>query len=184
MRQPITTPGTPRPDWELYGACVDVDPEDFYVPDGLRGAARQPYIDRAKAVCARCPVRAQCRADALKRGEQHGVWGGLSEDERRKLIKAGQTDVPDVPDHQVVDLLVHGVPMPGATVVDKAHAAVKLYALGGHTRASLARRLNAHENQVAHWIRKTNDGKPPISEQHIAFLRKHGRLTGQTAVSP
>lgn len=183
MSQLITGPGEARPDWEAYGACVDVDPEDFYVPDGLRGAQRQPYINKAKAVCDRCTVLAACRADALKRGEKHGVWGGLSEDERKQLVKAGKTDVADVPDKQVVDLLVEGVHMPGATVVDKAHAAVILFAGGGYTKTGLARKLGVTGNMVFHWIRKAGEGKPPISEQHIAYLRKHGKLTSQTAAT-
>ena len=41
-------------------------------------------VGPAKAICRACPVREQCLADALERGEVHGVWGGLSAKERRK----------------------------------------------------------------------------------------------------
>jgi WhiB family redox-sensing transcriptional regulator len=42
-------------------------------------------IEQAKAVCRRCPVSQQCLAWALESGQDAGVWGGLSEDERRAL---------------------------------------------------------------------------------------------------
>ena len=42
-------------------------------------------IEEAKKVCARCEVRAECLAWALEAGQDHGVWGGMSEDERRAI---------------------------------------------------------------------------------------------------
>jgi WhiB family transcriptional regulator, redox-sensing transcriptional regulator len=64
-------------------ACWAEDPELFF-PIGHTGPAAL-QIEEAKAVCHRCPVMAECRADALARGEEFGVWGGLSEQERRAL---------------------------------------------------------------------------------------------------
>jgi WhiB family redox-sensing transcriptional regulator len=58
-----------------------VDPEIFYPEKG--GSTKA-----AKAVCAKCPVRAECLADSLANETRFGVLGGLSERERRKLIKA------------------------------------------------------------------------------------------------
>ena len=49
----------------------------------------------AKAVCASCPVLAQCRAHALEVREPYGVWGGLTEDER-EAIYAGEQVVPSL----------------------------------------------------------------------------------------
>jgi WhiB family redox-sensing transcriptional regulator len=43
-------------------------------------------IAKAKAICERCPVRAGCLAHALEHKIAHGVWGGLTEDERRKIL--------------------------------------------------------------------------------------------------
>ncbi|MFE5842009.1 WhiB family transcriptional regulator [Streptomyces niveus] len=68
-------------DWRLAAVCCDEDPELFY-PIGNTGPALV-QIEEAKAVCRRCPVREQCLQWALENGQDHGVWGGLSVDERR-----------------------------------------------------------------------------------------------------
>ena len=49
--------------------------------------ARQQREAKAKAICARCPVRDACLAYALDTGEAFGVWGGLTEDERRAMLR-------------------------------------------------------------------------------------------------
>lgn len=69
------------PDWYADALCAQVDPAPFYPEDG--GSIRP-----AKQVCAMCPVRDQCRAYALENDEQWGVWGGMSESDRRKLRRA------------------------------------------------------------------------------------------------
>lgn len=66
--------------WRRDAACADEDPELFFAGDD--DAVRQ-----AKEVCARCPVRAQCLETALAVNEMHGVWGGMAEGERRRLIR-------------------------------------------------------------------------------------------------
>ena len=70
-------------DWRHRSACLDEDPE-LYFPIGNTGPAIL-QIEEAKQVCRRCEVREQCLAWALEAGQDHGVWGGLSEDERRAL---------------------------------------------------------------------------------------------------
>ncbi|HEX6416769.1 MAG TPA: WhiB family transcriptional regulator [Candidatus Saccharimonadales bacterium] len=70
-------------DWRHKAVCRDEDPELFF-PIGNSGPAKA-QIEQAKAVCGRCPVIDACLAHALKTGEDYGVWGGLSEDERRAL---------------------------------------------------------------------------------------------------
>src|SRR5690242_10787110 len=70
-------------DWRDRAACLDEDPELFF-PIGNTGPAIL-QIEEAKAVCRRCEVREQCLAWALEAGQDHGVWGGMSEDERRAL---------------------------------------------------------------------------------------------------
>lgn len=64
--------------WRDHAACRGVDP-DLFFPG--RGEATAP----AKAVCATCPVRAECLNYAMANGEKFGIWGGLSERERRRL---------------------------------------------------------------------------------------------------
>ncbi|MDQ3103970.1 MAG: WhiB family transcriptional regulator [Actinomycetota bacterium] len=70
-------------DWRHRSACLEEDPELFF-PIGNTGPALS-QIDEAKSVCRRCTVRELCLAWALESGQDHGVWGGLSEDERRTL---------------------------------------------------------------------------------------------------
>ena len=70
-------------DWRHDAVCRDEDPELFF-PVGNSGPALL-QIAEAKAVCRRCPVASECLAWALESGQDAGVWGGLSEDERRAL---------------------------------------------------------------------------------------------------
>jgi WhiB family redox-sensing transcriptional regulator len=68
--------------WQVNALCRDTDPAMFFHPEGERGRARKHRQQKAKAVCAKCPVVAQCREHALRFGEDFGTWGGLSEDDR------------------------------------------------------------------------------------------------------
>ena len=70
-------------DWRSRSACLDEDPELFF-PIGNTGPALV-QIEQAKTVCRRCPVTQECLSWALESGQDAGVWGGLSEDERRAL---------------------------------------------------------------------------------------------------
>ena len=70
-------------DWMADGLCRQVDP-DLFFPDG-RGAAVAIQNEKAKAVCEGCPVKAVCLEWAINTGQSAGVWGGMSEDERRPL---------------------------------------------------------------------------------------------------
>jgi len=72
-------------DWQLESACRGLDSDIFYHPDGERGSARERRVSTAKAICAACPVMAQCRAHALETREPYGVWGGLGEEDREAL---------------------------------------------------------------------------------------------------
>lgn len=75
-------------EWQLLGACRNEDTDLFFHPEGERGPSRSAREAAAKAVCARCPVLAVCRAHALAAHEPYGVWGGLSESEREVLVAA------------------------------------------------------------------------------------------------
>jgi WhiB family redox-sensing transcriptional regulator len=75
-------------DWRYNAGCLEENPELFF-PIGSTG----PALDQtraAKAVCARCPVSAQCLAWALATKQEAGIWGGLTEDERRTLRRSRQ----------------------------------------------------------------------------------------------
>ncbi|HEV8572558.1 MAG TPA: WhiB family transcriptional regulator [Actinomycetota bacterium] len=73
-------------DWVHRARCKDEDPELFF-PIGTTGPAAT-QIEQAKAICMQCEVRAQCLEWALATGQDAGVWGGLSEEERRALRRA------------------------------------------------------------------------------------------------
>lgn len=68
-------------DWRDRAACRDEDTELFF-PTGTTGPAL-PQIDEAKAICARCPVSSDCLNFALQTGQDYGIWGGLTAEERR-----------------------------------------------------------------------------------------------------
>ena len=70
-------------DWRNRAACLTEDPELFF-PIGNTGPALV-QIEEAKAVCQRCEVVDTCLRWAMESGQDSGVWGGLSEDERRAL---------------------------------------------------------------------------------------------------
>ena len=70
-------------DWRDKAACLSADPELFF-PVGNTGPAVDQIV-RAKEVCARCGVTESCLAYAMETCQDSGVWGGLSEDERRAL---------------------------------------------------------------------------------------------------
>lgn len=80
MVEPLLDDGA---DWRTRGECLREDPELFF-PIGNTGPALL-QIEEAKQVCRRCEVREVCLAWSLESGQDHGVWGGLSEDERRAL---------------------------------------------------------------------------------------------------
>lgn len=70
--------GVESPDWFAEAECRGAPQHIFY-------PSRGEPSDRAKAICARCPVSVECLAYALDHGEQIGVWGGASEHERRSM---------------------------------------------------------------------------------------------------
>ena len=70
-------------DWRSQAACLTVDPELFF-PVGNTGPAIA-QIAETKMVCARCEVVDTCLKWVLENGQDAGVWGGMSEDERRSL---------------------------------------------------------------------------------------------------
>ena len=75
-----------RDDWRDHASCRDTDP-DLFFPVGTTGPAIE-QIENAKAVCRECPSQAPCLEFALATNQDSGVWGGTSEEERRKLRRA------------------------------------------------------------------------------------------------
>ncbi|MFE8009464.1 WhiB family transcriptional regulator [Streptomyces sp. NPDC057418] len=69
--------------WGLEASCRNADPDELFV----EGAEQ----NRASALCIGCPVRTECLAYALDRRVEHGVWGGMTERERRALLRRRPT---------------------------------------------------------------------------------------------
>jgi WhiB family redox-sensing transcriptional regulator len=75
----------PRPDhqtpsWMLGARCREAAPGAFFPSDGVG-------VERARRVCADCPVKPECLEYALEFRIDHGVWGGCSERERRRILR-------------------------------------------------------------------------------------------------
>jgi WhiB family redox-sensing transcriptional regulator len=75
----IFDPAEP-PEWQDRALCAQTDPEAFFPEKG--GSTRE-----AKRICQGCEVKGECLEYALAHDERFGIWGGLSERERRKLKK-------------------------------------------------------------------------------------------------
>ena len=65
-------------EWQNYANCLGAD-ADLFFPE--RGSSTR----KAKAICAECEVKIECLEFALEKGERFGIWGGLSERERRRV---------------------------------------------------------------------------------------------------
>jgi WhiB family transcriptional regulator, redox-sensing transcriptional regulator len=74
----LTTEDAEELGWQERALCAQTDPEAFFPEKG--GSTRE-----AKRVCGGCEVRAECLGYALENDERFGIWGGLSERERRRL---------------------------------------------------------------------------------------------------
>lgn len=66
-------------DWAASASCRDIEPDTLFV----RGAEQH----QAKAICSGCPVKLECLAEALDNEIEWGVWGGMTERERRALLR-------------------------------------------------------------------------------------------------
>lgn len=79
MRAARRAPITDDSDWRLRARCRSGDPNDLFVT-----GAKQT---EAKLICRDCPVQMHCAADALDNQMEFGIWGGLTERQRRALLK-------------------------------------------------------------------------------------------------
>ena len=79
----------PDRDWRLLTPCRHADPELFFPVSASGPSLNQ--VTQAKVICAGCSVRRQCLAFALDTRQDHGVWGGMSEQERRLQARKAHT---------------------------------------------------------------------------------------------
>ena len=73
----------PDTSWMSRGNCADRDPSIFFPSDGVG-------VERAKKLCEGCPSQSPCLEYALANRVEHGVWGGASERQRRRILKASR----------------------------------------------------------------------------------------------
>jgi WhiB family redox-sensing transcriptional regulator len=66
--------------WMARGNCAEQPPATFFPSDGVG-------VELARKICATCPVKEPCLEYALEQRIDHGVWGGCSERERRRILK-------------------------------------------------------------------------------------------------
>ena len=79
--------------WQFRAACRGDDSGLFFAPNYFeRKEEKDTRESRARAICARCPVRQDCLEYALRIHEGHGIWGGLNELERRSLLRARERE--------------------------------------------------------------------------------------------
>ena len=91
VARPVPTPGTqwtvdsliPAEPWMRDGACLTTDPDAFFPEAPASRARRQEQA--AKRVCGSCTVTRDCLLYALENREEHGIWGGTNEKERRAI---------------------------------------------------------------------------------------------------
>ena len=76
--------------WRTRSACRDSDPDIFF-PVGSSGPAVE-QIDTARRICNACPVASECLEFALATNQEAGIWGGLTEEDRRRLRKSWLSD--------------------------------------------------------------------------------------------
>jgi len=67
-------------EWMRHAKCRGTDPSEYFPSDGVG-------VEQAQRICATCPVRVECLEYALEHRIEHGVWGGASERERRRILR-------------------------------------------------------------------------------------------------
>jgi WhiB family redox-sensing transcriptional regulator len=155
--------------WRDRAACRLVDPELFF-PVGNDGPALV-QIAEAKAICARCPVVAQCLSFALV-ALPEGIAGGLTVEERRTRRRASRSPaagvakpfgrLPGGVDEVVVIRLMAGEGVP-ASRQELAQAAVGL-CLVGHGCRWIGTRLGVGDRQVYRWLERHRAGRPMVGQ--------------------
>ncbi len=76
----LTAPIDDERPWVVFAACRDIDGDTFF-------PATKDETDHALSICATCPVQLECLEYALEARERYGVWGGMTEKQRRRLLR-------------------------------------------------------------------------------------------------
>ena len=93
----LPSPDHHTPSWMDHARCRTLSPSEFFPSDGVG-------VEVAKRVCAECPVKSECLEYALTYRIDHGVWGGASERERRRILRRRRVDSGRAPALQPVSV--------------------------------------------------------------------------------
>ena len=142
--------------WMGYAKCVGVDDPDVFFPE------QYTPTEAARQVCASCLVRIECLQHAIDGQEAHGIFGGLSVAERRKIATEG-APVASLDRNRLYPLLAvatedRALPQ-GRALTEARHAA-------GLSQKRLATQLRLSAATICQWER----GNQPISARHLARL--------------
>lgn len=85
--------------WMARGNCRDEPPSRFFPSDGVG-------VELARRICKTCPVKEPCLEYALQERVDHGVWGGASERERRRILKRRRDAAPTPADQTPADPVI------------------------------------------------------------------------------
>lgn len=143
-------------DWRAQAACLTTDPEQFY-PTATTGPAYDAQVREAKAVCAPCPVRAECLAEALSR-IPYGIAGGLTEEERR---------TERLP-RQAVDAVAKLKEEVRVGSRARVAAAGRELLAAGHLAADVAQLCGVSERTVNRWTARARSSAEPVAECGVA----------------
>lgn len=165
-------------EWRRAAACQNADPETFFPDKGSSNAA-------AKRICATCPVRRDCLEDSIN--EPYGVWGGMSDLERkrlrtlrrhdpaaaRRLLARVERDLADLTAGRDIDTDDHTPIPPPATVFDAndAGACMKGHILTEDNRVSAGRHRNGTQRwQCRECLHNRRRGAVPANETEAGEL--------------
>jgi WhiB family redox-sensing transcriptional regulator len=142
-------------DWRHHAACLGEDPELFF-PIGNTGPALLQIRD-AKAVCNRCPVIIDCGRWAYETSQDTGVWGGMSEDERRALKrKAARQRAATTPEPGR-----RYSPQQRQEAIDLYHSSRPMYSSASNCLMAVAKHLDiGHWHTVRDWLKAENPAQP------------------------
>lgn len=162
-------------EWRDRARCRSVEPETFF-PTAEDGPVYEAQVAVAKAVCARCPVRAECLAEALVR-IPFGIAGGLTPEERRGRQPVGIGREPAA----VLDAGLR----PGASRVE-IEAAGRVLLTAGRPLAEIAHRCGVTARTVAHWVTRTQaEGSRGGNRAPLLISHTHSTQAGtQTQEGP
>jgi len=82
-------PLDPKPDewaWQQQGLCREVTSDIFFYEEQERGEEKRKRISQARDVCNACSVKQKCLDFSIRTNQTHGMWGGLTQDERKEMI--------------------------------------------------------------------------------------------------